>query len=842
MSTSDQGNGHDNDHDNDHDNRHDNRHDGGHDGGGLRCPDCQATLSGAPTCTACGLPLTGQVAGRLWVVDQRLEALGGERTSLLTERGQLLTSLRSGDSPPVWSTPGAGTLGRSPTVLPTRASTPRKETTPAQVQNTLLTLGALLLALAGVVFAAVTYRHLGVVGRALILLTLTGAAAAAPVVLLRRGLTASAEALAAVALALGALDAWALQRAGLVGTLDHRTYAAVATAVLAVGAAVHASAVRVQVSQLGAAVFAQLPVVLVLARTEASLPVIAVTLAGLGALDVAVASDRRSASLLTSTAAALAGLAVVGSLGASVLAVHDHRAAAGTGFVTLAALAALASARTKDHSTSRVLAGAVVPLAAAAAWATARPHLPESQLPLVVLAAALVAVQASALLPRPHRDGPVIGALLVAAVGLLLEAEPIAQAAAGPFTWLGHPWTLAADTARQAISVDTTWGGGLVTLVAAVTAAGCAIGAGLVLDRVTQSFAPAGALFVLAGLLIPLGLDTSYPVALTVLLGTAAAFGLASALAKDTVRVALSGASTALAVYAAVWSVADRTATLAVLPLAATLVTLLAVRLPGVLTAVAGLLTGATLAAYGADRDLAADQVGALLLLAPTICVGLTFLLRGAHRMGLEAAAAVLAGAAVLLAVGDPGWLSWTLALTGLLALAVAIRPDRREVGLAGGLLLSASSWVRLADAHVVSPEPYVAPLALVALVFGHLRRRTQPELGSFAAYGPGLSLALVPSLLKAFTDDTPTRGLLLLVVAIAVVMVGARDRLRAPLVVGGVVVVLDALHLLAPYASALPRWTLLAGAGALLVGVGATYEQRLRDLTRLRERYETWS
>ena len=816
-------------------------HGNGHSNSTLRCPDCQATLSGGPTCTACGLSLTGPVAGRLWVVDQRLDALDGERTLLLSERGPLLAALRSGDSPTVWHTPASGSVGPTPTVLPARVTRPRKETTPAQVQNTLLTLGALLLALAGVVFAAVTYRHLGVVGRALVLLTLTGAAAAAPVVLLRRGLTASAEALAGVALALGTLDAWALQRAGLAGSLDDRTYAAVATAVLAVGAGLHASAVRVRVSQLGAAVFAQLPVVLVLARTEASLPVIAVTLAGLGALDVAVASHQRAPSLLRSTTAALAGLAVVGSLGVSVLAVDDHRSAAGAGLLALAAVAALAAARTKDSPAFGVLAALVAPLAAAAAWATVRPHLPESQLPLVVLAAALVAVMASALLPRTRREGPVLGALLVAVAGLLLVAESIALAA-GPLTWLAHPWTLTADTARQAVSVHNAWGGGLATLVVAVAAAGCAVGAGLVLDRVKQSFAPAGALLILAGLLVPLGLDTSYPVALAVLLATAAALGLAAAFAKDTVRVSLAGASTTLAVYAAVWSVADRSASLTVLPVAAVLVALLAVRLLGALTAVAGLLTGAALAAYGADRDLAVDQVGALLLAVPAVCVGLTFVLRGAQRIGLEATAGILAGTAVLLAAGDPGWLSWSLALSGLLALAMAIRPDRRQVGLLGGLLLSASSWVRLADAHVVSPEPYVAPLALVALVFGHLRRRTQPELGSFAAYGPGLSLALVPSLLKALTDGTPTRGLLLLVVALAVVMVGARDRLRAPLILGGLVVVLDALHLLAPYASALPRWTLLAGAGALLVGVGATYEQRLRDMTRLRARYDTWS
>ena len=113
--------------------------------------------------------------------------------------------------------------------------------------------------------------------------------------------------------------------------------------------------------------------------------------------------------------------------------------------------------------------------------------------------------------------------------------------------------------------------------------------------------------------------------------------------------------------------------------------------------------------------------------------------------------------------------------------------------------------------------------------------------MGSWEAYAAGLSLGLGPSLLKSFDDATPTRGLLLLVVAAAVVVAGVPQRLRAPLVVGGTVLTLDLLQLLAPYASALPRWLLLATVGAVLVGTGATYEQRRQDMARLRERYDAW-
>jgi hypothetical protein len=145
------------------------------------------------------------------------------------------------------------------------------------------------------------------------------------------------------------------------------------------------------------------------------------------------------------------------------------------------------------------------------------------------------------------------------------------------------------------------------------------------------------------------------------------------------------------------------------------------------------------------------------------------------------------------------------LAGLGLLALATALRPDRRPVAVAGGLLLSASSWVRLADAGITAPEPYVLPLAAAALVLGALRRRAEPTTRSWAAYGPGLLLALVPSLLAGLDGDDLTRPLLVGLAALAVLLAGARSRLQAPLAVGAGVLVVVALDLLGPYAAASP-------------------------------------
>ncbi len=810
----------------------------------ISCPDCGAALTNSPACTSCDLPLVGPAAARLWRVDQRIASLTGEHAALLEERVRLLALLRSGEqlapslAQDTWGSVPARvpSAGRPPAAVPA-SQVVRKETTPRQVQNTLLTLGALLLALAGVVFAAVTYRHLGVVGRALVLLALTAVAGAAPMALVKRGLTSSAEAVGAVAVVLGVLDAWALRHAGFADEVDVRSYTAVATGVLALVAGLWTLAVPLYVGRLATVVLGQLPVWFVLLRTEPSRPVAAVVLTALAAVDLLVATEHRMPREVRLTAGALGGLTALFVLPLSAVAIAEDDRGAGAGLLALAALAVAAAALLRPER--NLFAGIAVPLFAAAAWATIRPSLTDPQEPLVGVAVALLAVQVAALLPRALRPGPVGGALAVIGVALLTVAEPVLQAIAGPFTWLGDPWTLTATASRDALLPGEHWNGTVVTLAVLAAGAGCVLAAGLVLDRVRDALVPTAVLLALSALVLPLGLATSYEVALLLLLAAGIACCATGFYLPD-FRLPLVAAGFATALLAAVWSVADREATLTVLPVVALLAAGLSLRLP-VLAGAAALLGGAELAAGGAARDLAMDQVGGLLLIAPAVCVALTYLLRGTYRVSLESAAAVLGGTAVLLAVEDPGWLSWTLATTGLLCLAVAIRPDRREVGLVGALLLSASSWVRLANAGVEAPEPYVVPLALAALVFGFLRRRSSPEVSSFTAYGPGLTLALLPSLFKALSDETPTRALLLLAVCVGLVLLAAKDRLQAPLVIGGAVLVVDAVHLLSPYASALPRWSLLAVAGTLFVVVGATYEQRLREVNQLRARYDSW-
>ncbi|GAB2960352.1 hypothetical protein GCM10027280_56460 [Micromonospora polyrhachis] len=90
------------------------------------------------------------------------------------------------------------------------APQPRPEASTREVQNILLGLGALLLGVAAVVFAAMALSSLDDFSRLGILVTATALMLAAPVAVARRGLTATAETIAAVGLLLVPLDGYAL--------------------------------------------------------------------------------------------------------------------------------------------------------------------------------------------------------------------------------------------------------------------------------------------------------------------------------------------------------------------------------------------------------------------------------------------------------------------------------------------------------------------------------------------------------------------------------------------------------------------------------------------------------
>jgi hypothetical protein len=144
--------------------------------------------------------------------------------------------------------------------------------------------------------------------------------------------------------------------------------------------------------------------------------------------------------------------------------------------------------------------------------------------------------------------------------------------------------------------------------------------------------------------------------------------------------------------------------------------------------------------------------------------------------------------------------------------------------------------WLLLVAEEVATLEAYTLPAAAVALLAGWLARRSRPGLGSWTAYGPALAAAMLPTLASVLVGDgQPVRRLLLGLGALAVLLAGANGRLRAPVISGGVVLAVVALHEVVLVWDLLPRWIPLAAGGLLLVGLAMTLERRRRDLDRFR-------
>ncbi|HEY5555330.1 MAG TPA: hypothetical protein VIK43_10440, partial [Cellulomonas sp.] len=167
------------------------------------------------------------------------------------------------------------------------------------------------------------------------------------------------------------------------------------------------------------------------------------------------------------------------------------------------------------------------------------------------------------------------------------------------------------------------------------------------------------------------------------------------------------------------------------------------------------------------------------------------------------------------------------LAVGGTLAAGGA----RRDLGL----YLTAAATVAwtLRD----GPEPADLPIVIAGcllLVVGSLDMAAVRQRSSWRGLGLGLAVTLVVPLATGWADPTAWRLLLVLVGAVAAVVVGAVHRWQAPFAIGGVVLVLLALVQLSPAAVAALRvvewWMLLALGGAILLGLGLTYERRLRE------------
>ncbi|MFD3927749.1 SCO7613 C-terminal domain-containing membrane protein [Streptomyces sp. NPDC058614] len=789
-------------------------------------------------------------AEELRFLDTELRQLDARRAQLLARRAWLLHALYPVPAP--------------------RPAVRRPETTAPSVQNVLLILGGILLTVAAIAFTLVSWGHLGIAGRALVLGAVTVAALGAPVPLLGRSLRSTAESVAGLGLALTVLDAYALYEVAFPDA-DGLGYSAVASAVLAVVWAAYGLTLGALRTSPGdrATLSSPLRLPLPVATATAQLPL----LLWAGAAD-AGAHTMTAALLLTAafdTALALRtpvkSVRIVATVGAYVMGGWGTFAA---GWLSLTASGTSAAAR----AAALLLFAAAIALTAA--WLAPRPRLGtglaltggligvagtggllRSSLPeawtvpgYLVFGVALLAVMRTRL-PEPVRHGLTRASACVQVVSVLWALSTVAVALLGPVGWVERAWSGSPATARDAVTTDNLpWPPNTATapLVLALVAGVLAMAVRGTAWR-PQALTGALTLAWATALIVPATFELPYAVSLSAqFLVTVALVACAlesprlPTLPAPAPLVALCLALvTALSL--AFLALASEPATLSVLAALTVLFAAAAWRPHlGPIAAPAALVHATALTcAVGASLGWQPQHTALLVLVVPVAAALLAARLGASPTaLSVEVTGAAAGLLAIGLAVTDPPVLALVLALCGVIAAGTAVREDRRHVGYAAAVLFVLATWVRLASWDIGSPEAYTLPVTVPALLVGVLRRRKDTQVSSWTAYGPGISVTLVPSLFAAWGDAHWLRPLLLGAAALAVTLVGARHRLQAPLVLGGTVLTLDALHELAPYiaqvAGALPRWAPPALAGLLLLALGATYEQRIRDARRVRE------
>lgn len=774
------------------------------------CPACYAGTPGddASRCPRCGLDLASPPATELRQINAELYRLASRHAWLVSRRDQLLGWL-----------PGQ----RAPAAAPGPALVSERAGRGAAAL--LLAAGGILLGLAAIAFTVANWSSFGPAGRAGIMLAASLLALTAPIPLARRRLTATAEAVSAVGLVLTIADAYLVYR--LIGPVPGggRGYAAMASAGLALAWAAYGRITRLSSPVVGAIVVGQFPLVLAALAASSRPEPTGLALLGTSAGDSAlVMSDAIRATAwrtlgivvlaLTWTAGTLVGLATW--LGSATWPQASPWVASVLATAAAAAAPATRAIWQRWRPAGLSVAGGLASVALGIGVATA---LPRPWSAAAFGGAAAVVITAVAVAARRAR-GVVVPVAFGAAVVLGLSglAAPvfIASRHPGAAPWL--PVTLALLTAFAAAAAVAliVWRGRLAPVGALLAVVPLALAA-----AISNHAATAGTLAILAAVSVALTAAASFtPVLSAAALGSWS-LAIAVAMARRPDMLAVLGLAVATGAGCAVLA-RDQW-----------------VRAASALGAVAALggLAQVGGEAAGLRPWLASLAVLAVAAAAQAVAWRIA-VARSPESIGVEAGGWLLAATAVLsvASVGLTARAAPLMLVACVLCLVTAARPGRRVVMLPG-LLLAFAAWLTwLASPARPAPEPWTLPTAALALCAGWLTRRR--NLRSWPAFGPGLAIALVPSLSAAWTGHGALRPLLLGLAAMAIAVGGARARLQALLVLGAVTAVLDGGRELAPVAArmlgALPNWVPVAVIGAVLIWAGATYEARLRDLRRI--------
>lgn len=839
-----------------------------------RCPDCRQELpASVPVCPTCDLLVRHPLAVELFGVLSRADGLVEDlRTASTSFHSAALTPEPTPPAAPVLggplgddavaepirpaapATPTAAPAPQVFTPFPAAAGTtpqpdpiPRTGLSVSSIPKILLALGAFCLLTAGVIFLAVSWSALGVAGRTGVLTAFTVVSLSSSVFLHGRGLRIAGESLSVVGLGMLGLDFLGAGAAGWLPTSSTSGAVAVAGLVLA-AAGTGLGLVRIRGQE----------------RLVAPQVIAAMGLAGgyLGAVDATehhlvaahvfvvaalivtfVARQATETVLLRGALAAAALPWLGGALTALVQGLDDPTLdqlwADGTGWSLLLSAAFLLAPGAILRERKLGLVGAT----GAALVLTVTATLPaiDGDLPSICLVALIVTaawVLALGVLPSGFR----VVAMAPSGAGVaLLSGLVLTTTTTGLIRWTDL-WVGLTSSDRTSLTLGLS-GPDPVTAPSLTVPSLLVISTFVALLDSQRTRAHLITWLRSSGVMTGVGVAitlASYDVALAAVIGALLVTAIGchidflrstgrGAEAMGSVGLVLAGVATVGALPSPALTLIVATVTAGALVLLATLRTD-GFRIAGGLFAApfVGLAIASGVETGGASNAW----------IAVPVLLGVGVLALALPRTEVEVMAGLTALVALTVSLPEVrdggGFSSLWLCVAGFLCCASAlITPARRSLAWVGIALLLLASWVRLLSLSVEAPEAYTLPIAAILLGIGVMRLQRSPEVSSAAALVPGLLPALVPSVLWVLGDPLSLRALLLGAGCLALITAGTALRWSAPLVAGTVAGTIVVLREIGPYASDVPQWVWIALAGAVLTGLGITWERRVIEVRR---------
>ena len=843
------------------------------------CPDCRGAIAGQPVCPHCGLDLTSLEVRQLWQTllqaDDLLARAATKRVAPVTVPAPRPDEATAPSAPSVPTSPSVPYVPASPQWSPypvpggapapwvgPTGTPPPSAAGPAgpsagrswSVGTILLVLGAFGLVVAGLIFVTRSWEDIGLAGRTLILIGVTAVIGALGVWVTRRPLRASAEAVWSVFLALLTLDFFAARHEDLAGLGSLRleagwvVWGAVALAV--------ALTISVWARPL-------LDTALVAPAVAAGA---ALTIAGVGAGALGDDWDPAWRAVVALVVAGLLALCTrpaklpPTTLVARIVVAVFFAVAYVAAFVTLVDHPALDDLTGGGHGAPMLLMGAASVVVALL--------VPVPAVRISATALAVVAATALAVTPVVEAGGEEATWAVVAVLATVLAAA----GARGTDDWMRGVRLGATPAVVGIVLVHVRLGSDVLETIGRVLDDPWSVHGDRRLDVAAVSDHAAWIVpVVLIGLVATAWFVVHWPELSAATPHAPAIVGAA---------LAVGAADGVVALRWPVWAVA-----LSLLVLAAVLAGLRARRVASTPTIVTALLVLVAAGLAAASHGVSATTwllgglvlvvvglvstgdalrhvhavIGTGLILGGTAALvelldvddAVTSLVLVVVALALVAAAElapdphpvapaieVAAAIGLLIALVTPGSsgdvaVRWTVAGVALIALSFVVT-TRRWLVWPGLVALVVAYVALIVDSGFSFVEAYTLPLGAAGLAAGLLMTTRKPDVGTWTLLGPGLAVALLPSVPQALADPTDLRALLLGMGALVVLAVGVRLGWQAPFVAGVAIVALLVLFNIGPYANAAPRVVLIAVVSAVLLGVGITWEDRVRDGRRL--------